>query len=97
MNKQEYGNLNGFGPHRLICYIFGVQLLELFGGVTSLEEMCHWVWSLRFQKSQAISSVCVCFSLLLTVSALSWSCLHALLCCHGPLKPLGPKLPFMFP
>jgi hypothetical protein len=40
-----------------MVYIWGARasvgetVWEVLGGVAFLEEMCHWEWALRFQKS----------------------------------------------
>ena len=59
----DCGGLNENGPHRLTClnawYLIDELFWEELGGVTSFEEVCRWVWALRFQKPTSDPSLCL--------------------------------------
>lgn len=49
--------------HRVQCLVSkewnSLIGLEGFGGVASLEEICHWKWGLKVSESKARTSVCL--------------------------------------
>ena len=54
LRKMYHVRLNETGLHRLIylnaCFSVGGTVWEGLRGVALLEQVCHWVWALRFQK-----------------------------------------------
>ena len=55
------GGLNENAPHRLICLntwsLIGGTICERLGGVSLLEQVCHWEEALRLQKTCPLSLV----------------------------------------
>lgn len=61
------GYWNENSHHRLICltiwYPVGRIVWKWLGGVSLLENMCHWGWDLRFQKTSAFHTMHPCLLL----------------------------------
>lgn len=80
------GGSNENGPHRPTCLnnwslVSGTNQKEVLVGVSLLEKVCHWGWTLRFQKSMpgwvshSLCPPCINWGVELSATALAYACL----------------------
>lgn len=58
-DSSSWDSMNGNVPHGLMClntpFPNGGLILEGLGGGALLEKVCHWEWTLEFQKPPPFS------------------------------------------